>query len=123
MAMVLANAGIIPVSSTLYDEIVRGIIMLFCFVGAKLLKFDLEDAIIASNANIGGPTTAAGMAISQGWHDLVGPAMPVGTLGYVLGITWRLLLPSRRDCKRRADAHLEFTQGTFSAWTSVKGEK
>ena len=59
--------------------------MLFCFVGARLLKFDLEDAIIASNANIGGPTTAAGMAVSQGWSRLVGPAMLVGVLGYVIG--------------------------------------
>lgn len=59
--------------------------MLFCFIGAKLFKFNLEDAIIASNANIGGPTTAAGMAISQGWTALVGPAMLIGTLGYVIG--------------------------------------
>ena len=59
--------------------------MLFCFFGAKLFKCDLEDAIIASNANIGGPTTAAGMAISQGWTKLVGPAMLVGVLGYVVG--------------------------------------
>lgn len=46
---------------------------------------NLEDAIIASNANIGGPTTAAGMAISQGWAALVGPAMLIGTLGCVVG--------------------------------------
>lgn len=59
--------------------------MLFCFIAAKLFKFNLEDAIIASNANIGGPTTAAGMAISQGWVELVGPAMLIGTLGYVIG--------------------------------------
>lgn len=59
--------------------------MLFCFGAAKIFKFNLEDAIIASNANIGGPTTAAGMAISQGWATLVGPAMLIGTLGYVLG--------------------------------------
>jgi uncharacterized membrane protein len=59
--------------------------MLFCFAAAKIFKFNLEDAIIASNANIGGPTTAAGMAISQGWAALVGPAMLVGTLGYVIG--------------------------------------
>ena len=59
--------------------------MLFCFVGGKLLHFDLEDIILASNANIGGPTTAAGMAISQGWVKLVGPAMLVGVLGYVVG--------------------------------------
>ncbi len=59
--------------------------MLFCFIGGKLLKFDLEEIIIASNANIGGPTTAAGMAISQGWSKLVGPAMLIGTFGYVVG--------------------------------------
>ena len=59
--------------------------MVFCFGAAKLLRFDLEDAIIASNANIGGPTTAAGMAIAQGWTKLAGPAMLVGVLGYVIG--------------------------------------
>ena len=59
--------------------------MLFCFIGGKLLRFDLEDIILASNANIGGPTTAAGMAISQGWSALVGPVMLVGTFGYVIG--------------------------------------
>ena len=59
--------------------------MVFCFVGGKLLRFDLEDIILASNANIGGPTTAAGMAISQGWSALVGPVMLVGTFGYVIG--------------------------------------
>ena len=59
--------------------------MVFCFVGGKLLRFDLEDIILASNANIGGPTPAAGMAISQGWSALVGPVMLVGTFGYVIG--------------------------------------
>ena len=59
--------------------------MIFCFGAAKIFRFNLEDAIIASNANIGGPTTAAGMAISQGWSALVGPAMLCGVLGYVIG--------------------------------------
>ena len=61
--------------------------MAFCFAGGRLLKFNLEDIILASNANIGGPTTAAGMAISQGWVKLIGPCMLVGTFGYVIG-TW-----------------------------------
>ena len=61
--------------------------MLFCFLFGKLFHFDLEEIIIASNANIGGPTTAAGMAISQGWAKLVAPSMLVGTFGYVIG-TW-----------------------------------
>lgn len=59
--------------------------MLFCFIFGKIFKFDLEDCILASNANIGGPTTAAAMAISKGWIKLVGPIMLVGTLGYVIG--------------------------------------
>lgn len=59
--------------------------MAFCFIGGKIFRFDLEDIILASNANIGGPTTAAGMAISQGWYKLVGPCMLVGTFGYVIG--------------------------------------
>ena len=61
--------------------------MLFSFVFGKLLGFDLEEIILASNANIGGPTTAAGMSISQGWSKLVGPSILVGTLGYAIG-TW-----------------------------------
>lgn len=59
--------------------------MLVTFVGAKLFKFNLEEAIIASNTNIGGPTTAAALAISKGWESLVAPALIVGTIGYVVG--------------------------------------
>lgn len=59
--------------------------MLVSFIFGKLFKFSLEEIILASNANIGGPTTAAAMAISKGWRDLVAPVMLVGTLGYVIG--------------------------------------
>lgn len=59
--------------------------MLVSFLGGKLFKFNLEEIILASNANIGGPTTAAAMAISKGWVDLIGPIMMIGTLGYVIG--------------------------------------
>lgn len=62
-----------------------GINMLVTFGMGKLLKFDLEEIILASNANIGGPTTAAAMAISKGWIELIGPIMVVGTLGYIIG--------------------------------------
>ena len=79
--LILRNAPLLLV----FCLIVVAVNMLFCFVGGKMLHYSLEDVIIASNANIGGPTTAAGMAISQGWYKLVGPAMLVGTLGYVIG--------------------------------------
>lgn len=51
----------------------------------KMFNFSVEEIILASNANIGGPTTATAMAISKGWNDLVAPIMLVGTFGYVIG--------------------------------------
>lgn len=59
--------------------------MLVTFFFGRLFKFDLEEMVLASNANIGGPTTAAAMAISRGWTKLIGPILLVGTLGYVIG--------------------------------------
>ncbi|MFS0672159.1 DUF819 domain-containing protein [Ornithinibacillus sp. 179-J 7C1 HS] len=59
--------------------------MIISFVFGKLFKFNLEEIILASNANIGGPTTAAAMAISKGWTKLVAPILIIGTLGYVIG--------------------------------------
>lgn len=59
--------------------------MIVTFLFGFLFRFHLEDIIMASNANIGGPTTAAAMAISKGWTQLVAPTMLVGTLGYVIG--------------------------------------
>lgn len=66
--------------------------MTVTFSAAKLLKFSLEESIMASNANIGGPTTAAAMAISKGWTKLVGPIILIGTLGYVLGTYFGILM-------------------------------
>lgn len=51
----------------------------------KIFKFNLEEILLASNASIGGPTTAAAMAIAKGWDDLIIPIMLAGTLGYVIG--------------------------------------
>ncbi len=47
-----------------------------------VLRLDLAELVIASNANAGGPTTAAAMAASRGWDGLVIPAVLCGTLGY-----------------------------------------
>ena len=59
--------------------------MVISFLLGKVFKFSLEEIILSSNANIGGPTTAAAMAISKGWTKLVGPILLVGTLGYIIG--------------------------------------
>lgn len=59
--------------------------MLITLIFGKLLKFNLEEVLLASNANIGGPTTAAAMAIAKGSNALIIPIILVGTLGYVIG--------------------------------------
>lgn len=59
--------------------------MVISLTAGKLLKYDLEDILLVSNANIGGPTTAAAMAIAKGWTNLIGPILVVGTLGYIIG--------------------------------------
>lgn len=51
----------------------------------KVFKFSLEETLLVSNANLGGPTTAAAMAIAKGWTHLIVPILLVGTLGYVFG--------------------------------------
>lgn len=51
----------------------------------KVFQIDLEHILLASNATVGGPTTASAMAIAKGWGSLVGPILVVGTLGYIIG--------------------------------------
>ena len=59
--------------------------MIVSLIFGKIFKFSIEEIIIASNANIGGPTTAAAMAVSKGWTELIIPGLLIGTLGYVIG--------------------------------------
>lgn len=86
--MIVKNSPLLLV----FAAIVVFVNMVFSLVAGKLLKFNLEDIILASNANIGGPTTAAAMAVSKGWTKLVGPIVLVGTLGYVLGTYFGLIV-------------------------------
>lgn len=65
--------------------------LIWSLLWGKIFKFTIEEIIIASNANIGGPTTAAAMAVSKGWEDLIVPALLVGTLGYVIGNYYGIL--------------------------------
>lgn len=86
--MIIKNSPLLLV----FAAIIVIVNMLFSLVAGKLLKFNLEDIILASNANIGGPTTAVAMAVSKGWTKLVGPIILVGTLGYVLGTYFGLIV-------------------------------
>jgi uncharacterized membrane protein len=50
----------------------------------KLLKLDLAEVLIASNACILGPAPAAALAASKGWQPLVAPGILVGLFGYAI---------------------------------------
>ena len=51
----------------------------------RLLRLDLAEVMVASNACILGAPTAAALAASRGWRELVMPGMLVGILGYSIG--------------------------------------
>lgn len=59
--------------------------MVISLILGKIFKFNLEEILLCSNANIGGPTTAAAMAIAKGWNKLIGPTVLAGILGYIIG--------------------------------------
>ncbi|CAI5958009.1 unnamed protein product, partial [Closterium sp. NIES-65] len=48
--------------------------------------------MVASNANVGGPATAAAMASARNWPQLVRPAVLLGTFGYTIGTAIAFLL-------------------------------
>ncbi len=68
----------------LFAAVILTVHLIFLLLGAKLFRIDLIEAVIASNANMGGPTTAAAMAASRGWNRLVVPAILCGTFGYAV---------------------------------------
>lgn len=78
----------------LFTGIIAAVNVAVTLGAAKLLRFSIEEAVLASNATLGGPTTAAGMAVAKGWDALVLPAILVGVWGYAIG-NWVGLIVGR----------------------------
>jgi len=68
------------------------------FGAARLLRLDVDIAAVASQANVGGGTSALALARSLGRGDLVLPAVLIGSLGNAvgtfLGLSVARLLPA-----------------------------
>lgn len=58
----------------------------------RWLRLPIEELMIGVNASLGGPPTAAAMAISKGWSKLVLPGLLVGLWGYTIGTPLGLLI-------------------------------
>ena len=78
----------------LFTGIIAAVNVAVTLGAAKLFRFSIEEAVLAANATLGGPTTAAGMAVAKGWDGLVLPAILVGVWGYAIG-NWVGLLAGR----------------------------
>jgi uncharacterized membrane protein len=81
----LVNIGSLGVNLLLFAltiMLVHGIII---FSLARLFKMDLDMTAVASQANIGGGTSALALARTLGRKDLVLPAVLIGSLGNALG--------------------------------------
>ncbi|MCB9080224.1 MAG: DUF819 family protein [Lewinellaceae bacterium] len=78
----LENLGLILLVMALVTVSIHGV---FVFGAARLLRYDLDAAAVASQANVGGAGSALALARSLGRQDLVLPAVLLGALGTAIG--------------------------------------
>lgn len=69
----------------LYTLVVVGIHGLVVYGGGRALKLDAATLSVASQASVGGPSSALAVAVAREWPGLVLPGIIVGLLGYAVG--------------------------------------
>ncbi len=78
----VGDVGLTLLTMVVVALTVHGLVI---FCGARLLRVSPEVAAVASQANVGGSTSALALARSLGRSDLVLPAILVGSLGSAIG--------------------------------------
>ena len=69
----------------LFTLIVVAVHAVFVLGVGRLLRLDMGTVAVASQAAVGGPSSALAVAISRQWRHLVLPGVVVGLLGYAVG--------------------------------------
>ncbi|HSM03002.1 MAG TPA: DUF819 family protein [Longimicrobiales bacterium] len=65
--------------------VVVGIHGVVVYGGGRLARLDVGSLSVASQAAVGGPSSALAVAVSREWSALVLPGVAVGLLGYAVG--------------------------------------
>lgn len=68
-----------------FTLVVVGVHGLWTYGVGRLLRLDVATLTIASQASVGGPSSALAVAVAREWPGLVLPGIIVGLLGYALG--------------------------------------
>lgn len=79
-------AAVIATAPSLFAFSLLQLVLHVAFVlgVGRVLGFTRRELLLASNANVGGPTTAAGLAAAKGWRSSLVPALLVGVFGYAI---------------------------------------
>lgn len=75
----------VGISVFFFTLVVVGVHGLVVFGGGRLLKMDVGTLSVASQAAVGGPSSALAVAVSRRWRALILPGVVVGLLGYAAG--------------------------------------
>lgn len=78
----ILEVGLVVLALTLVVVGVHGLVV---FGVGRLLRLDLGVLTVASQAAVGGPSTALAVAVAHEWRVLVLPGIAVGLLGYAVG--------------------------------------
>lgn len=81
----VAEIAAVGVAVFLFTLVVIGVQAVVVYGAGRALKMDVGTLSVASQAAVGGPSSALAVAVAREWPGLVLPGIVVGLLGYALG--------------------------------------
>jgi len=81
----IADIAAVGVEVFLFTLLVVGVHGVVVYGGGRLARIDVGTLSVASQAAVGGPSSALAVAVSREWRGLILPGVVVGLLGYAVG--------------------------------------